>query len=143
MIRLAIRSEGSLSEGKGGRQTGEGLTVFRCGLPAYTTHADKKKIKTSLLNLLNHKEQIFPNRKKVSAEAKFQQMPQTSISTYTTFSDMRVNLTSGHVPHSAREYRLIRSSGLIEGNATIYTEIARTATILPNRPKTLQNRETV
>ena len=42
MSRLAIRREG-----KGGRQTGEGLTVFRCGLPAYTTHADKNNENTS------------------------------------------------------------------------------------------------
>ena len=83
-----------------------------------TLHMPIKKMKTSLFNLLNHKEQKLPKRKKVSAEAKFQQMPQTSISTFTTFSDMRVNLTSGHVPHLAREYRLIRSSGPIEGNAT-------------------------
>jgi len=93
-----------------------------------------KKMKTSLFNLLNHKEQKLPKRKKVSAEAKFQQMPQTSISTFTTFSDMRVNLTSGHVPHLAREYRLIRSSGPIEGNATIYTEIAKTATNFAKSP---------
>ena len=83
MSRLAIRREG-----KGGRQTGEGLTIFRCGLPAYTTHADKK---TSFFNLLNHKEQNFPNRKKVSAKAKTRtNTPNVKIS---TFSDLRVNLT--------------------------------------------------
>ena len=93
------------------------------------------------MNLLNHKEQKFPNRKKVSADAKFQLMPQTSI--FDIFGHASKPITSGHVPHLAREYRLIQSSGPIEGNATICTEIARTATILPNRPKTLQNRETV
>ena len=106
MSRLAIRREG-----KGRRQTGEGLTVFCCGLPAYTTHTDKKNENVPFEFTFEFKQQKFPNRKKVSAEAKSQQMPQTSISTFTTFSDMRVNLTSGHVPHLAREYRLIRSSG--------------------------------
>ena len=46
-INLELDSESASQairrEGKGGIQTGKGLTVFRCGLPAYTTHADRKK----------------------------------------------------------------------------------------------------
>ena len=82
--RLAIRREG-----KGGRQTGEGLTVFRCGLPAYTTHADRKKTKTSHSNLLNHKQQNLPNRDQQRPNRG--QTPQKSKSQ--TISDMRVHLT--------------------------------------------------
>ena len=42
----------------------------------------------------------------------------------------------------AREYRQILSFGPIDETATIFTEIAENATILPKRPKTLQNAET-
>ena len=81
MSRLAIRREG-----KGGRQTGEGQTVVICGLPTYTTNANKK---TSLSNLLNHKQQNLPNRNQQRPNRG--QTPKKSKSQ--TISDMRVHLT--------------------------------------------------
>ena len=90
-INLELDSESAShpSWGQGQKTDRRGTDGFFVVVYLPTLHIPIKKTKTSLLNLLNHKEQKFPNRKKVSADAKFQQMPQTSIS---TFSDMRVNL---------------------------------------------------
>ena len=106
--RLAIRREG-----KGGRQTGEGLTVFRCGLPAYIAHADKNN---ENISFEFNESQTAEFTKSKSAKAKARSnAPNVKV------SDIFGHACKPcHVPHLAEEYRLIRRFGPIDKKATIF-----------------------